>query len=152
MKALTIKFLFPLAVLVAVVLDCNWSKSSEAADSAVECFHKSFNESQYDKIYDAGASEFKDAITEDDWVKLLTSVKKKLGKVVDSKRTTGNIHSDLTAGTTVTMVYEVQFEEAKGKEQFIFRTDGDDAKLLRWDVTSPAFSLIDESADGQKEN
>jgi hypothetical protein len=41
------------------------------------------------------------------------------------------------AGTMVTLVYDVDFSEGKGTEQFVFRINDEKALLFNYNVNSP---------------
>ena len=93
-----------------------------------------------DAIYDAAGDEFKKAGKKDDIVALLETVRSKLGVAHESKRTKWNVNYH-TSGTFITLIYETRFQRDKASEQFVFRVDGDDAKLIGYKIDSPLLVL-----------
>lgn len=132
---LFITFIF---VIAALTLSCSFTKGKEQGERAVEKFHQQLNAGQYQEIYKQSDDKFKEVATEADFTQLLEAVRRKLGTVQKATFAGGNVNSG-TMGTVVTLQYEVEFSEGKGTEQFSFLINGEEAKLIRYDVNSPLF-------------
>jgi hypothetical protein len=127
-----------IVVIAALTVSCSFAKDEEQGKRAVEKFHQQLNAGQYQEIYQQGDDKFKEAVTEADFTPILEAVRRKLGTVQKATFVGGNVNSG-TMGTVATLQYEVEFSEGKGTEKFSFLVSGEEAKLLRYDVNSPAF-------------
>jgi subtilase family serine protease len=56
--------------------------------------------------------------------------------VKNSNETAWHVNAT-SAGTMVSLAYEVEFSEGKGSEQFVFKVTGDKALLFNYNVNSP---------------
>lgn len=131
-------FLFAISIfmVLASIISCSLTKGKAQAERAVEQFHQQFNAGQYKEIYQQGDSKFKEAIGEVEFVRILEGVKRKLGTVKNSTQAGWRVNTT-PLGTVATVSCQVDFAEGKGVEQFSFLIDGEQTKLLRYDVNSP---------------
>ena len=108
------------AALLCVGLACGAIKDGKpAAESGVIEFHSRLNEEKYDEIWDTSHQQLKDVSSREDLVKLLTAVRTKLGRVVDSKAQSWNV-GNYNLTTTVTLTQATEFENGKADEKFVF--------------------------------
>jgi len=122
--------------LLVVVNSCSLTKGKEVGEHAVGQFHNQFNAGQYHEIYAQSDEGFRKATSEADTLALFEAVRRKLGPVKNSNQTRWHV-SATTAGTMVTLAYDVEFSEGKGTEQFVFHINGDKASLFNYNVNSP---------------
>lgn len=124
------------AALLLVVLGCGSIKEGKpAADSAIVEFHARLNDEKYKEIYETSHQQLKDVSNEEDMTKLLSAVRSKLGRVVDSKTQTWNI-GNFNLTTTVRMIQNTQFEHGKGDETFVFVIEEQKAILQSYYINS----------------
>lgn len=125
------------AIFFFLTISCSSiMKGKELAGPAVEKFHAQFNAGQYDEIYNEAGDEFKQSVSKDQLVKLLTVVRQKLGTVDKSDSTGWHVNTD-TSGTIATVTYDVEFSEGKGTEEFMFKVTDDKALLYNYKINSP---------------
>lgn len=113
-----------------------FTKGKGAAEAAVAQFHNQYNAGQFHEIYAQTDEEFRKSASEADFVSLLESLRRKLGTVKQSEQVGWHVNAT-TTGTIVTVGYDVEFGEGKGREQFAFRVSGDKARLYNYNVNSP---------------
>jgi hypothetical protein len=129
-----------LLILTAALLvtgnGCSLTKGKEFGERAVAKFHDQFNSEQYHEIYVQSDEGFRKAASEADALALFEAVHRKLGMVKNSTQTGWHVNAT-PMGTMVNLVYDVEFSEGKGSEQFVFRVNGDEALLYNYNVNSP---------------
>ena len=131
-----ILFLAFIAAFLVLVNSCSLTKGKEIGEQAAVQFHNQFNAGQYHEIYAQSDEGFRKATSEADTLALFEAVRRKLGTVKNSNQTGWHVKAT-PAGTMVTLVYEVEFSEGKGTEQFVFHMNGDKALLFNYNVNSP---------------
>ena len=131
----TIFLAFFLALQFAVV-SCSLTKGKEMGERAVDQFHNQFNAGQYHEIYTQSDEGFRKSTSEADTVALFEAVHRKLGTVKNANQTNWHVNATPT-GTLITLVYDVEYSEGKGIEQFVFQVRGDKALLFNYNVNSP---------------
>ncbi len=125
------------AVFLVLTISCSSiMKGKELAEPAVGNFHAQFNAEKYSEIYNQADDEFKKAVTEKDWTELLSAVHRKLGTVNKSDSTGWHVNTT-PSGTIATVTYDVEFNEGKGTEQFVFHITDDKALLYNYNINSP---------------
>lgn len=135
------KRIFALALSIGLLLtigSCGLAKGKEIGERAVDEFHNQLNAGQYHEIYVQSDEAFRKAVSEPDAVALFEAVRRKLGIVRSSNQTLWHVKTT-TEGTLVTLVYDVEFSEGKGTEQFVFHISGESALLFNYNVNSPLF-------------
>lgn len=121
-----------LAVLLSA---CSAGASTDAAEKGVVDFHNDMNAGKYAAIYDASANDLKSTISKDDFIKLLDAFHQKLGPFKTGKTINWNVNFG-TAGNYVTLNREAQFGRGPGKEEFVFKVEGERAILAGYHVNS----------------
>ena len=115
---------------------CGITQHKQNAEKAVAKFHERLNSEQYHEIYVESDKLFQDSASEIDIVTLLGAVHAKLGTVKNA--TSQGWHVNATpSGTFVTLAYDVDFSEGKGQEQFAFKMNGNEARLVNYNINSP---------------
>jgi hypothetical protein len=134
-----IKYRISLVIAITLLLissSCSLTKSKEIAESAVVQFHNQYNAGQFREIYVQADKEFKSSTTEADFIVFLEALRRKIGTFNKAQQATWNVNVR-PMGTMVTLIYNVDFTEGKGTEQFIFRVSGEKAMLYSYNVNSP---------------
>jgi uncharacterized protein DUF3887 len=130
-----------LNVSVFLLLNCSCSikgitKGKEISESSVEQIHNQYNAGRLDEVYAQADEEFRKSTSEKDFLTLFEAVHRKLGAVKQSEQSGWNVNAT-TSGVIVTLAYDVDFDEGKGTEQFVFRVNNGKAMLLNYNVNSP---------------
>ena len=126
-----------LLILSVLSIGCFMTEGIEAGEKAVNKFHEQFNNNEIDEIYNDADQQFKESDSKESIIGFLEKVRKRLGKVKDTKRTGWNVNKNLK-GTFATVNFETEFENGKGTETFIFLLADEDTKLLNYNVNSKA--------------
>jgi hypothetical protein len=124
------------AVLVVTASSCSFTKGKSVAESAVAQFHNQYNSGEFHEIYNQADEGFRKSGNEASLIEYLEALRRKLGTVKNAKQTGWHVNAT-PAGTIVTLGYDVEFNEGKGTEQFVFRVSGDKALLYGYNVNSP---------------
>ena len=112
-----IKFIhIVLIVSVSSALSCAASKSK----SAVEEFHRLYNDGKYTDIYAASTPSFRVKISEPAFVTLLSNTTKRLGSYKSSATYNINTTSIDWTVSEVELVYESDFATGTATERFVF--------------------------------
>jgi hypothetical protein len=112
------------------------TKGKGEAESAVSRFHQQLNSEQYDEIYNQSSEKFRGAVKEADSKALFEAVHRKLGNVKNATLSNWQVNAT-TEGTFVSLVYNVEFTEGNGAEQFVFLVNGERASLVNYNINSP---------------
>jgi hypothetical protein len=124
-----------LAAISLAIGSCSTKEDLAAAERAVEKFHQSYNAGLYDEIYEKTTDELKKKATQEDFVAMLDVVRRKLGKMTETKRANWNV-SFSVGGSTVKVIYETSFALGSGTETFDYQISGKKAVLMGYNITS----------------
>jgi hypothetical protein len=128
------RWLFSIFAALALA-GCSAGADTKSAEIGVANFHRDMDAGKFAAIYDHSGEEMKSSISRDEFVKLLTAMHDKLGPYKSGKTIGWNVNVG-TGGHVVTLNREAQFDRGPGKEEFVFRVQGDRPTLLGWHVTS----------------
>jgi uncharacterized protein DUF3887 len=123
-----------------VLSACSPGKDVPIAEAGVVDFHQKLNNGDFDTITNEASAEFKAATKQDDFIKLLSVIHRKLGNFQSSKSTGWN-DTVATGGTTVTLNYSATYENGTADENFVFRITDGKAVLLGYHINSMALIL-----------
>jgi hypothetical protein len=126
-----------LVMLLAIALvGCGgFTKGKPAAEKAIAHFHESYNQGQFDDIWNEADSKFRTASTKQKYDDFMGRVHGKLGKVT-STINTGWKEASLNFKTKVVMTQKTAFENGEGIETFTFGIDGTNAVLVGYNIQS----------------
>ena len=131
---------FGLALLAASSLLLCSCKSLTAdanlAEQGAAQFHSQLDAEQYAALYAAADSELHKATGQNDFVKFLTAVHRKLGNVKQSNLRAWNASWHTGQGTLVTLTYDTTFSAGSGSEQFVWRISDNRALLYGYHINS----------------
>jgi hypothetical protein len=127
-----------LAMLLAawVLVSCGSSKNIQLAKDSVGMFHAQLDTEQYNTIYKTADDKFHSAISEAEFVKLLQAVHNKLGTVKESNLRNTGVAWFAGQGYTVTLVYDTQFSDGSGAEQFVWHVKDNQPALYGYHINS----------------
>jgi hypothetical protein len=122
--------------LMGILLAACGPAPQDLAEAGVQQFHRLLAEERYAEIYAGASTEFREGASEQRVSRLLDGLRARLGAVRNSELAyvTVDRHS---VGTFVTLRYDTDFALGPGDEQFVFRIEGDRARLVSYNVDSP---------------
>lgn len=130
--------LFLASAFALLLAACNPMEQAETVDAKIAQFHETYNAGDAAALYEQTGQEFRDATTPEQMVALVEEVTARMGTVESTERTNMNI--DLNEGDDVTVVtMNTVFTKGQGTETFTFYGQGEDARLVGWNVDSPNF-------------
>lgn len=107
---------------------------------AVHHFHEQLNAGDYSGMWERADEGFRTSGKMQDFLDLIAAIHRKLGNA--SSESLDNINvSVTTSGTYITAVYSTQFESGPGTETFVWKRDGTQLKLFRYNINSKALIL-----------
>lgn len=122
-------------LLLSFSIGCSMVKDSKAAEPAVQKFHEQFNAGKFAEIYAESGQMMKDSATEQQLTELFDAVRRKLGTYKSSTAVNWHVNSG-PLSSHVTLVYDTEFSEGKGREQFLFSVKGSDVRLEGYHINS----------------
>jgi hypothetical protein len=132
-----------LAVTAAILLFLMWQCGSglrdggRLADTAVRRFHSLLNNGQYEEICREADKGFSQRERQDELVRLLEAVHRKLGDTSVESRM--NISVNATTGETFIMTdYDTKFAQGQATETFTWIKSGRSLKLYEYTIQSKA--------------
>ncbi len=111
------------------------TKGKSLAKAQTAAFHEQYNNQDFAAMIDGAHPDMLKASSEDELTDLYSMIRKKLGKVLDTKTVSWNVRTFNTT-TTVVLIQDTTFEEGKGKETFTFRIQDEKALLLGYNINS----------------
>jgi hypothetical protein len=121
--------------LIALTSCKDMVRGKELAEAAIVDFHRQFNEGKFKELYAAGHEDLKNATTEEDFVKLLEAINRKLGKHVKSTEAGWRVNS-FNLKTVAVLTQKTEFEHGKGTETFSYIISGESCVLLSYYMQS----------------
>ena len=134
-------------VLVAAVCSslaaCSAGQDKVTAENGVAEFRRMMDAGRYGEIYSGAAADFRQASSEQTALRFLEMVGTRLGPVRQSTQQGWNVNMG-TGGHMVTLNYATEFTRGRGTESFVFRVEGERAKLAGYHVNSMDLMMGDE--------
>lgn len=125
-----------LTVVLVLGVSCSLQKYRTTGENAVSKFHGQLNAEQYHEIYVQTDDGFRKATSEQQLTEYLQAVHRKLGEAKDAKQVGWRVNAT-TAGTQVFLAYRTTFAEGDATEEFVFIVNGNNSRLLRYNIESP---------------
>jgi hypothetical protein len=126
-----------LLVAAFLVTGCSSGQDLNLAQAEIERFRQLMAAQQFGQIYSEASDELKKTAGEQDMVRLLTAIDRKLGPVKNAEKNGWNVNY-ATSGTSATLKFNTQFERGTGAETFVYRIAGGKAQLAGYNITSNA--------------
>ena len=125
-----------LAAAASLLSACNSKKAIQSAEEGVVTFHNQLDAEQFHQIYTDATPEFQESGSEDELTKFFSAVHRKLGGF--KRATQKSFYLNFTtSGTFVTLVYNTEFANGTGTEQFVWKVQ-DQPKLFNYKIDSRA--------------
>lgn len=133
-------------VLAAVLLTgCNPVEQANRARAQVDVFHQRLNAGDDRAIWANAGEELRQAISQEDFFRLLGTVRERLGPVEETSQANVNLNTN-AQGTFTTLRMDTHFERGRGVETFVFRGTGDTLRLIGYYINSP--DMMNELMEG----
>jgi hypothetical protein len=131
-----------LLVITAVTLlsACGLTRGKEFATQSVDTFHQQFNDAKFREIYSAATPAFKSASKEEDFMKFMQAVRRKLGAFKTGTQNGWNVNA-FNGVTRVLITYKSDFEQGAGVETFTYLISGESAVLQGYNISSPTLII-----------
>lgn len=128
--------IIPALMFMALLGGCgNVANNLSTAKAQVGVFHQQFNTQQFVAIEVSADSGLFKSTSRSQFVKMLSVIHKKLGRVMSSENTNWNIQA-FNGDSTVNLQQSVKFEKGNAVETFAFRIKGQKAYLLAYNINS----------------
>lgn len=114
---------------------CGFTKSKEIASRGVEKFHQQYDESKFAEIYSGATPAFRSAAKEEDFMKFIQAVHRKLG-AYKSGTAEGWQTNVFNGKTSVVLSFKSEFEKGPATERFTFVVSGESAALQGYTINS----------------
>lgn len=145
--------LFPLILItIGFLSSCSATKSKEMGELAVKKFHVQYNVGHHADIFLNADGEFRKTSSESDFISFLKAVQEKLGSVQEATLKEYQINAEFGGGILVRLNYDTQFERGKSIEQFIWRIENGQAKLLGYHLNSPVILQNEQNRESEPES
>jgi hypothetical protein len=118
-----------------LLASCSGGESVTTAESAIATFHVRLNAGQYEQIYAVSDPQFKKAVSEPEFEKLLGAVHGKLGAYRTGKNSGWRVNYN-SSGNNVVVQFDSSFEKGKAVETFTYAGVGNAIKLLGYNINS----------------
>lgn len=125
------------ALVCAAFLGCACSTSHdiEIAKQGVAVFHSDFNARNFNSIRERASQEFRNTLTVEQSLAMLSNVKERLGAAGDWSAV-GSSVTHTPAGTFVRMQCKTQFAHGDADESFTWRIRAGTARLVGYNISS----------------
>jgi hypothetical protein len=139
LKLLTSKNAGTLCILLLATISCGCSLAVKPiyndvekakADRMVSEFHKLYNESRFDEVYNLLDESVRPAVDREQFISTLKQVFEKLGKARSATVSEANVFPK--SPIEVRAIYNVNFEKGPGQEWFICNIRGEEARLVEY--------------------
>jgi len=128
------KWSFGAAALLALS-GCSAGQDKTAAEAGVAQFHRQLQAGDYHEIYRGAAAEFRQSGSENSAVRFLDTVNERLGAVQRANQQNWRVNFT-SGGNMVILDYATEFAHGRGVENFVFRVQGGQAKLVGYHINS----------------
>ena len=109
---------------------------TDDAKRGVANFRARAAQTSFSEIYWRAAPEFRQSATEEQFLRVMTTLDRKLGPWTSAGEPGGNVTRG-TAGQVVNLTYQSQFAKGAVSEQFTWRIEDGEPVLLGYHVNSP---------------
>lgn len=125
-----------IALAAACLASCSLSKDLATARQAVDGFHQKLMKAQDDAIYDGAHASYRSTVSRETNRGLFARIRRKMGAFADSTNTQYLTNAS-TSGTFVTLHYTTKCANGDLEEQFVWRVDAGEARLVSYRANSP---------------
>lgn len=134
MKVRSFRSIFVLA-LAATLGACGVSENIDDAAAEISTFHADLDAGNLEAIWADSGKELRESTPRREFLEFLGAIHEKLGSVKSSEQVGWNTNATLD-GTFVTINMATTFENGAAQEQFIYRKDEAELKLIGYNINS----------------
>ncbi len=131
----------PVAALALAALPaltgCSDPVDRQAAERAVQQFHRQLDAGQYDAIYTAAAPDLRNGVTRAQFVALASAVHARMGATQSSKEQHWRRKVGPTDSADLAQQYLTRYAAGEVHESFTWRMKGDEARLVEYKADLP---------------
>ncbi len=132
------RLLLGLSLLAVSVAPACSGKTRQLAEAATAEFRQRYARAAFDEIYAASAPSLWTFASHDEFLKLMTTVNRRLGSWRSATPAGWEVTSG-TGGTLVKLRYQSLFEKGPASEEFDWDVDDKHAALDGYHINSPIF-------------
>ena len=136
----SVRRLCGLLVAAVLVAGCSAGQDLALAQAQIAHFRQLVAAQQFGQIYSEGSDQLKKGTTEQDMVRLLAAIDRKLGAVKAAEGNGWNVNYN-ASGASVTLRFKTQFERGTGAETFVYRVAGGKALLAGYNINSNELTI-----------
>jgi len=129
------RWLLGLQLVLAAVVLVSCGVGTDAAKQGVTAFRDRVTHRSYAEIYRSATPEFRQAVTEEQFQRLMVGLERKLGVWQSSKVPVWHVARG-TGGHFVSLTYESEFSKGPATERFTWRIEHGAPVLLGYNVQS----------------
>ena len=129
----------PLLIVAALLAmaGCSFGRDKQMAEQGVAQFRRMVEAGDYDRVYETASPQLKQVTSQTELTRVLGVIRDRLGPVRQADQTGFHV-SHGTGGIVVNLTYATQFASDRGTENFVFRISDGEARLVSYNVNSPA--------------
>ncbi|WP_271078145.1 hypothetical protein [Aurantiacibacter sp. MUD61] len=143
------RLLFP-ALAALLLAACNPVANMNEGEDRIADFQAAYSDGNSDALWAMVGPEFREVTSREEFDDLITVVSARLGPIESSEREGFNVNTN-TGGTFTTVQMATQFEQGDGVEVYMFQGNGDDMRLVGWNVNSQRLMVTPEDIAGMAE-
>lgn len=125
-----------LACIALALTSCQAAEDTDAAQEAVEAFHRDYDARRFAAVFEKSGTELKKITPRAQFLDFMTAVRTRLGEVKSTKQTGWNVNYN-TGGGQITLTYQTVFANGEGTETFVYDT-ASPPRLIGYNVNAPA--------------
>jgi hypothetical protein len=127
-----------LACLSLALASCQAVDDTDAAQAAVEAFHRDYDSERFAAVFEKSGAELKRITPRAQFLDFMTAVRTRLGEVKSTRQTGWNVNYN-TGGGQITLTYETVFANGEATETFVYDT-ASPPRLIGYNVNAPALA------------
>jgi hypothetical protein len=136
------------ALLAALVLaGCDPMGATKDATRAAQRHHELYDTERFGIMYSESDAGMKTSVTEAQFLETARMMRARMGTLTSTRQIGMNMSVTTGSGTQVQLVYQSQFTNGEATETLVFRVREGRARLLNWNLNSPAFLEPPAGAD-----
>ena len=128
-----------LACLALSLASCQAAEDTDAAQEAVETFHRDYDAKRFAAVFEASGTQLKEITPRAQFLDFMKAVRVRLGEVKSTTQTGWNVNYN-TGGGQITLIYQTEFAHGEGTETFIYDT-ASPPRLIGYNVNAPALAV-----------
>ena len=142
---------FSILLAAGLIAGCNPVANMNAGEDRIEKFQAAYSRGDDDTMWEMAGKEWREVSTREDFDRLVTTLESRLGPIKGTERGGFNVNST-PMGTTTVVQMTTEFAQGRGTETYTFLGNGDDMRLVGWNVNSDRLLVTPEEIDQLENN